>query len=367
MDVLLAVQHAHQRQLLHRDLKPSNILVTELDQVPMVKVIDFGISLGIDETAGEARQKGQRAGTPGYSSPESLEPDGADLGLDTRSDVYTLGIVLYELCCGRRPFDAPGDSMQEVWRKINEDTPLHPAQQISMMDTKTAEGIAAARGTRPARLIKTISSDLDAIIMKAISRDREDRYASVAAFYDDLSNFLNRKPVSAQSQDFTYLVGLFAQRNLGFVAAGTLLIGAMVVGLVAWSGEARRANLEAERASREALAAAGGARGITRVIEFPGQPVQPDRRGQRCAGTHDHAGTAGSGRQQPGQHGHHRSAVPGHACGSCWARFTQNCSCWTRRRPWSARRWKHGGSCWVPTTRRSPTAWDSWRISTVPR
>ncbi len=255
MDVLLAVQHAHQRQLLHRDLKPSNILVTELDQVPMVKVIDFGISLGIDETAGEARQKGQRAGTPGYSSPESLEPEGADLGLDTRSDVYTLGIVLYELACGRRPFDEPGDSMQEVWRKINEDTPFHPAQQISMMDQANAEAIAAARGTRPARLIKTISADLDAIIMKAISRDREDRYASVAAFYDDLANFLNRKPVSAQAQDFTYLIGLFAQRNLGFVAAAALLIGAMVVGLVAWSGEARRANLEAERASREAMLA----------------------------------------------------------------------------------------------------------------
>lgn len=255
MDVLLAVQHAHQRQLLHRDLKPSNILVTEIDHVPMVKVIDFGISLGIDEKIGEARQKGQRAGTPGYSSPESLEPDGADLGLDTRSDIYTLGIVLYELMCGRRPFDDPGDSLDEVWRKINEDTPLHPAQQIAMMDPEEAEGVSRARGMRPSRLMKLIGSDLDSIIMRAIARDREDRYPSVAAFYDDLSNFLNRKPVSAQSQDFTYVAGLFMQRNLGLVAAGMLLMVAMVLGLVAWSGEARRANLEAERASREALAA----------------------------------------------------------------------------------------------------------------
>ncbi len=255
MDVLLAVQHAHQRQLLHRDLKPSNILVTEIDHMPMVKVIDFGISLGIDEQAGGARQKGQRAGTPGYSSPESLEPDGADLALDTRSDIYTLGIVLYELACGRRPFDEPGDSIQEVWRKINEDTPLHPAQQIALMDQAEADGVAHARGMRSSRLMKVVGADLDAIIMKAISRDREHRYPSVAAFYDDLAHFLARKPVSAQSQDFTYLAGLFVQRHLGLVAAGGLLVVAMVLGLVAWSGEARRANLEAERASREAAVA----------------------------------------------------------------------------------------------------------------
>ncbi|MEE4173413.1 MAG: serine/threonine-protein kinase [Xanthomonadales bacterium] len=255
MDVLLAVQHAHQRQLLHRDLKPSNILVAEIDNIPLVKVIDFGISLGIDEALGEARQKGQRAGTPGYSSPESLEPGGDDLGLDTRADVYTLGIVLYELVCGRRPFDEPGDSMEEVWRKINEDTPLHPAQQITAMATDQAEGIAAVRNTRPARLAKTLSSDLDAIIMKAIARDREARYPTVAAFHDDLLNYLDRKPVNAHPQDFTYVANLFVQRHLGLVGAGLLLVVALLLGLIAWSGEARRANLEAERANREALAA----------------------------------------------------------------------------------------------------------------
>lgn len=255
MDVLLAVQHAHQRQLLHRDLKPSNILVAEIDHIPMVKVIDFGISLGIDEQVGEARQKGQRAGTPGYSSPEALQPGDAVLGLDTRSDIYTLGIVLYELLCGRRPFDEPGDSLDEVWRRITEDTPLHPAQQLGLMHPDDAEAIALARGTRPARLAKLIGGDLDAIIMRAIARDREDRYASVAAFYDDLASFIERKPVSAREPDFTYVANLFVQRHLGLVAAGALLVIAMVLGLVAWSGEARRANLEAERANREAAAA----------------------------------------------------------------------------------------------------------------
>jgi serine/threonine protein kinase/Tfp pilus assembly protein PilF len=255
MDVLLAVQHAHQRQLLHRDLKPSNILVAEIDHVPMVKVIDFGISLGIDEQIGEARQKGQRAGTPGYSSPEALQPGDAVLGLDTRSDIYTLGIVLYELVCGRRPFDEPGDSLDEVWRRISEDTPLHPAQQLGMMHPDDAEAIARARSSRPSRLTKLLGGDLDAIIMRAIARDREERYASVAAFYDDLANFIDRKPISAREPDFTYVANLFVQRHLGLVAAGALLVVAMVLGLVAWSGEARRANLEAERANREAVAA----------------------------------------------------------------------------------------------------------------
>ncbi len=255
MDVLLAVQHAHQRQLLHRDLKPSNILVTEIDHVPMVKVIDFGISLGIDEQAGEARQKGQRAGTPGYSSPEALAPDGAELGLDTRADIYTLGIVLYELMCSRRPFDEPGDSIETVWKRICEDNPLHPAQQIAAMANEEAEHVAYARDTRPAGLAKVLSGDLDVIIMKAIAGDREDRYGSVAAFYDDLERFIDRKPVSAQSQDFTYVANLFVQRNLGLVAAGALLLIAMVAGLVAWSGEAERANTAAEVAEREARAA----------------------------------------------------------------------------------------------------------------
>ena len=145
MEALMAVQHAHQNQLLHRDLKPSNILVTEIDGIPMVKIIDFGISLGLDEVAGRVRQRGQRAGTPGYSSPESLEPEELNIHLDTRSDIYTLGIVLYELLCGKRPFDEPGDAPRDVWRRIAKDAPLHPAEQLAGMAPERLNDIAAVR------------------------------------------------------------------------------------------------------------------------------------------------------------------------------------------------------------------------------
>ncbi|NRB72236.1 MAG: tetratricopeptide repeat protein, partial [Xanthomonadales bacterium] len=150
------------------------------------------------------------------------------------------------------PFDEPGDSVQEVWRKINEDTPLHPAQQLTMMTGEQAEAIALARQSRLKPLIRTLSEDLDAIIMKAISRDRERRYESVTAFYDDLDALLEHKPVAAQQQDFTYLAGKFIRRHIGLAIASSLLLTALAVGLVAWSGEAKRANQEAARASREA-------------------------------------------------------------------------------------------------------------------
>ncbi|MEJ2534638.1 MAG: serine/threonine-protein kinase, partial [Gammaproteobacteria bacterium] len=255
MEALLGVQHAHQNQLLHRDLKPSNILVTEIDGIPMVKVIDFGISLGLDELAGRVRQRGQRAGTPGYASPESLAPDAHDVHLDTRSDVYTLGIVLYELLCGQRPFDQPGDSPREVWRRISEETPLTPAQQLARLEADELARVAALRGARPRALARTLRGDIGAIVMKAIARDRDERYGSVGEFFADLERYLGHRPVSARAQDFTYVGGLFVRRNFGAVAAACLLLAAMGAGMVAWSTEARRAAAEADRANREAAQA----------------------------------------------------------------------------------------------------------------
>lgn len=285
MEALTAVQHAHQNQLLHRDLKPSNILVTDIDGTPIVKVIDFGISLGLDEMAGGARQRGQRAGTPGYSSPESLEPEEANIHLDTRSDIYTLGIVLYELLCGRRPFDEPGDPPREVWRRIAEMDPLHPALQLTSMSPKRLAEVSAARSTRSSTLVRQLRGDLGAIVMKAIRRDRDKRYNSVVAFYADLEDYLDEMPVTAQVQDFTYIAGLFVRRNFGAVLAASLLMCAMALGMIAWSGEARRANLEADRASmeaaqaREALAESRDiSRFLVSLFELTGtQSGQPER------------------------------------------------------------------------------------------
>ncbi len=253
-DALLAVQHAHQNQLLHRDLKPSNILVAEVDGMPMVKIIDFGIAegLGMDN---EGVHGGQRAGTPGYAPPESLPASGEPVHLDTRSDIYTLGVTLYELLCAQRPFDRPGDPPHVVWRRIREETPLTPAQQVADLGAETARDIAAQRTARPDRLVKTLSGDLGAIVMKALARDRDQRYGSIGAFLHDLGRYLEHQPITARDNDFTHVANLFIRRNAGAVAAGALLLVAMVVGLVAWSGEAHRATLEAQRAQRETLQA----------------------------------------------------------------------------------------------------------------
>ncbi|KAA9133354.1 serine/threonine protein kinase [Marinihelvus fidelis] len=255
MDALLAIQHAHQNQLLHRDLKPSNILVTAVDDLPMVKIIDFGIAEGLDDTDAESRHRGQRAGTPGYAPPESLPTDGQPVHLDTRSDIYTLGVTLYELLCDRRPFDRAGDAPTEVWRRIREDTPPTPAAQVAGLHPEEARHVAGNRSARPDQLVRTLSGDLGAIVMKAMARDREQRYGSISAFYQDLVHYLSHEPVTARANDFTHVAALFFRRRAGAVIAAAMLLVAMGVGLVAWSEEARRAAQEAQRAQREALQA----------------------------------------------------------------------------------------------------------------
>lgn len=253
-DALLAVQHAHQKQLLHRDLKPSNILVTEVDGLPMVKIIDFGIAEGLGDENDEAPGR-QRAGTPGYSPPESLSSPDEVIHLDTRSDIYTLGVTLYELLSARRPYDQPGEAPTAVWRRIRSGAPLTPAQQVADLPTEEAVGIAQLRSSRPDRLVRTLSGDLGAIVMKAISHDRDLRYSSCGSFLHDVGNYLGHYPVSARDYEFTDVARLFVRRHAGAVIAGGLLLLALAVGLMAWSQEAQRATTEAQRAQREALQA----------------------------------------------------------------------------------------------------------------
>jgi serine/threonine protein kinase len=254
IDVCHAVQHAHQKQLLHRDLKPSNILVTEVNGKPTPKIIDFGVALSLDEDAqgGTRKQGGNRVGTPGYASPESLALTDQKTDLDTRADIYSLGVVLYELSCGLRPFDGPGITLSEVWERIRKGTPKHPAGKLEELNPPQLRETARLRATRSADLRRTLKSDLDAIVMKAIALDRDDRYGSIAEFSADLQAWLDHKPVTARTQNFTYVARLFVHRNSGLVAAASLLLTAMLVGLVAWSIEAHRANLQAARANHEA-------------------------------------------------------------------------------------------------------------------
>src|SRR5208283_2998087 len=173
------VQHAHQKAIIHRDLKPANILVVEVDGKPVPRIIDFGLAKAVKPQAdGETlfTQLGHFVGTPGYMSPEQADPNVRDI--DTRTDVYSLGVVLYVLLAGSQPFETrQKQPLDELLRKLREEEPPSPSTKVST-DRDTSSATAEARGTEPKQLVKLLRGDLDWITMKALEKDRIRRYAS---------------------------------------------------------------------------------------------------------------------------------------------------------------------------------------------
>ena len=237
--VCRAVQHAHQKGVIHRDLKPSNVLVTEQEGAPLPKVIDFGIAKATDQWAVETTlltQFGQMVGTPEYASPEQAELTTGDV--DESSDVYSLGVILYELLIGTVPFDAARMrqvGLVEMLRIIREEEAPPLSRKLTTMGAAAAD-IAARRRTDPASLRRLVDGDLNRVTMKALEKARDRRYPSVSEFAADTRRYIEHRPVLASPPGTLYRARKFVRRHRPAVlgaAAGLAFV--VLSGVTVWS------------------------------------------------------------------------------------------------------------------------------------
>ncbi|NBT11858.1 MAG: serine/threonine protein kinase, partial [Betaproteobacteria bacterium] len=259
MQVCEAIQHAHTKGIIHRDLKPGNVLVgLASDDTPQAKVIDFGVAKALTQRMTEKTvftETGQMIGTPLYMSPEQADP--TDQDIDTRSDVYSLGVILYELLAGATPFDLQdlrSRAYREVQRMIREQDPPTPSARLSTIatkDTALASRIAEARKDAAANLSRLLKTELEWIPLKAMRKERKERYDSPADLARDVQNYLEGRPLVAAPESAGYRVRKYIRRNRGFVIGVSTVLAALVVGLslATWQWQ------QAERARAEALSA----------------------------------------------------------------------------------------------------------------
>jgi serine/threonine protein kinase len=257
MQICSAVQHAHQKGIIHRDLKPTNILVEAHDDKAVPKVIDFGLAKatsGMQLTEHTLfTQLGSVAGTPLYMAPEQAKFNALDI--DTRADVYALGVILYELLTGTTPIEREQlktAAFDEILRVIRESEPPTPSKRLSSTDSKPS--VSANRQSEPLKLARFLRGDLDWIVMKALAKERDRRYETANGFAKDIERFLNHEPVLAGPPSAAYRLRKFVRRNRAQVIAGSLLLAALLIGIAGttfgliWA-EVRRGEAERARAN----------------------------------------------------------------------------------------------------------------------
>jgi eukaryotic-like serine/threonine-protein kinase len=252
MKVCEGVQHAHQKAIMHRDLKPSNILVVEVDGKPMPRIIDFGIAKAITQHAEDQTlltRAGGMLGTAGYISPEQADPTVPDV--DTRTDVYSLGVVLYQLLTGLLPFDAKQwqtKPLHVVLRQLHEEDPPSPSTRIGADSTSTTA--AQRRSTDPRQLASLLRGDLDWITLKALEKDRARRYGSPSELRADVGRYLRNEPVVARPASTAYRTKKYIQRHKIGVAAATAMALLLLAFAVLQTIQLRRTTRALNRADR---------------------------------------------------------------------------------------------------------------------
>ena len=301
-DVCNAVQHAHQKGIIHRDLKPSNVMVTVADGAPMPKVIDFGIAKA---TAARLTDKTlftemhQLIGTPEYMSPEQAEVSGVDI--DTRSDVYALGVLLYELLAGSTPLERGrlrSTPLVEIQRLIREEEPQRPSLRLATLASSSgaqlrtplqAEGaasgssameIARQRQSEPSQLTRALRGDLDWIVMKCLEKDRHRRYATASALAEDVGRYLTDQAVLATPPSRAYKLRKFARRNRTMIGAMAVILVTLVLGIVGSTlGLVRATQAEklALKKSEESSRAAAKAAAVSSFLQEMLSSVDPSK------------------------------------------------------------------------------------------
>jgi hypothetical protein len=236
IQVCNAVQHAHQKGIIHRDLKPSNVMVTMHDGVPGPKVIDFGIAKATEQRLTDKTlftSYAQLMGTPAYMSPEQMELSG--LNLDTRSDIYSLGVLLYELLTGRTPFDTADLlklGVEELRRTICERDPISPSAKLQTLNNDELTKTARRRHIEPLRLLSQLRGDLDWVVLKCLEKDRTRRYATANALVMDIEHYLQEEPVLARPPSQLYRLQKLVSRNRFVFLSGATAVTALLLGSI---------------------------------------------------------------------------------------------------------------------------------------